>query len=427
MLNRSIPPAFQTLEKVHLPQVQSQTLANGYQLHWLNAGEQPVIRIELIFKAGNWFETGKGTSYFTIKMMNEGTSKRSARQINEHVDQYGAFIEFNHGQDRVNVTLYTVIKHLPKLLPLLQEIVIDSIFPEKELQNLKKITTQNLKVNTEKTSYLAQTRFRELLFGEMHPYGRNLYEQDIAHIEAPQLREYYQSAIRSQACDILLCGNIDDHTLTLVRNTFEQVPVTSPLPDNSFINPVVPSLPNNKETLEKEGSLQSSIRLGKRLFTRKHPDYFKMLVLNEVFGGYFGSRLMKNIREEKGFTYGISSNLVTLRKEGFLVIGTDVKKEFTGLTIDEIYKEIEILKTEPVGEEELQTVKNYMIGSFAGSLNSPFAIADNFKTIYFEGLTYDFFDHYIENILHTTAQDLLRLSNTYLQPDSMLEVVAGGR
>lgn len=426
MLNRSIPPAFQTLEKVHLPQVQSQTLSNGYKLHWLNAGEQPVIRIELIFKAGNWYESGKGTSYFTLKMMNEGTSRRSAREINEYVDQYGAFIEFNHGQDRVNITLYTVTKHLPKLLPLLQELLTDSVFPEKELQNLKKITAQNLKVNAEKTSYVAQTRFRELLFGEMHPYGRNLYEQDIEGIEAPQLRTYYQSNIRSQVCDILLCGNIDEATLGLIRNIFEQIPVKQDIQQNGLVNPVVP-FTNSKNTLEKEGSLQSSIRIGKRLFTRQHPDYFKMLVLNEVFGGYFGSRLMKNIREEKGFTYGISSNLVTLRQEGFLVIGTDVKKEYTGLTIEEIYKEIEILKTEPVGEEELQTVKNYMIGSFAGSLNSPFAIADNFKTIYFEGLTYDFFDHYIENILHTTAQDLLYLSHTYLQPDSMLEVVVGGR
>jgi predicted Zn-dependent peptidase len=426
MLNRSIPPAFQTLQKVHLPQVQTQSLSNGYQLHWLNAGEQPVIRIELIFKAGNWHETGKGTSYFTVKMLNEGTSKRSARQINEFVDQYGAFIEFNHGQDRANITLYTVIKHLPKLLPLLEEIVLDSVFPERELENLKKITAQNLKVNQEKTSYVAQTRFRELLFGETHPYGRNLYEQDIEGIQAAQLKQYYQSAIRNQHCDILLCGNIDEATLSLVRNTFERIPVNTLAHGNGSIKPR--AQPGSaKETVEKEDSLQSSIRIGKRLFTRKHPDYFKMLVLNEVFGGYFGSRLMKNIREEKGYTYGISSNLVTLRHDGFLVMGTDVKKEFTGPTIDEVYKEMEVLRKEPVGEEELQTVKNYMIGSFAGSLNSPFAIADNFKTIYFEGMSYDFFEHYIENILDTSAQDLMQLANTYLQPDTMLEVVVGGR
>jgi predicted Zn-dependent peptidase len=426
MLNRSIPPDFQTLQKVHLPQVQSQPLSNGYQLHWFSAGEQPVVRIELIFKAGNWYETGKGTSYFTVKMLNEGTSRRTARQINEYVDQFGAFIEFNHGQDRVNITLYTVIKHLPKLLPLLEEIVLDSVFPEKELQNLKNITAQNLKVNLEKTSYVAQTRFRELLFGEMHPYGRNLKEQDIESIQASQLKQYYQSTIRNQTCDILLCGNIDEATLALVRNTFEQIPVISHIQQEALREPVA-SLPYTKETIEKEDSLQSTIRLGKRMFTRQHPDYFKMLVLNEVFGGYFGSRLMKNIREEKGFTYGISSNLATLRHDGFLIIGTDVKKEFTGLTIDEVYKEMEILRNEPVGEEELQTVKNYMIGSFAGSLNSPFAIADNFKTIYFEGLTYDFFEHYIENILHTSARDLVNLANTYLLPDTMLEVVVGGR
>jgi predicted Zn-dependent peptidase len=165
--------------------------------------------------------------------------------------------------------------------------------------------------------------------------------------------------------------------------------------------------------------------MGRKLFTRSHPDYFKMMVLNEILGGYFGSRLMRNIREEKGLTYGISSNLFTLQKEGYLLIGTDVKREFTSLTIEEVYKEMNILRTEPVGEEELETVKNYMAGSFAGSLSTPFALADHFKAIYFDGLTYDFYEHYIENILNTSAQQLQDLANQYLTDNSMLVVIAG--
>jgi predicted Zn-dependent peptidase len=136
---------------------------------------------------------------------------------------------------------------------------------------------------------------------------------------------------------------------------------------------------------------------------------------------------MKNIREDKGFTYGIHSSVVTFGREGYLTVGTDVKREFTNQTLAEIAKEIKILQTEPVGEEELQTVQSYMIGSFAGSITTPFALADHFKTIYFDGLGYDFFEKYIDNIRSATAQDLLDLANKYFSPDSFTEVVAGGK
>jgi predicted Zn-dependent peptidase len=400
-------------------------LSNGIQLHWLNAGEQPIVRIELIFKAGNWYESQRNVSYFTIKMMNEGTTRMTARQINEYVDQFGAFLEFNHGQDKSNVTLYTVIKHLDKLLPVLKDIVTASTFPDKELQNIKNITIQNLKVNQEKTAYLAQTRFRELLFGKNHPYGKNMYEEDILRIEPDVLKQFHQERICSQPFDIVVSGEVSEQTLALLRDTFEGI-ILPGISSNGKEH-VQTSTLVREDIVEKPDSLQSTLRMGKKLFTRSHPDYFKMMVLNEILGGYFGSRLMRNIREEKGFTYGISSNLVTLQKEGYLVIGTDVKREFTSLTIEEVYKEMNILRTEPIGEEELETVKNYMAGSFAGSLSTPFALADHFKAIYFDGLTYDFYDHYIENILNTTAWQLQELANQYFTGDSMLVVIAGGK
>lgn len=425
MLNRYNPPPFQTLQKVNIPKAQSHTLPNGIRLHWLNAGDQPIVRIELIFQAGNWYEPEKGVSYFTIKMMNEGTSRISARQINEYVDQFGAFLEFSHGQDRSNVTLYTVTKHLDKLLPLLKDIITDSVFPEKELRNLKNITAQTLKVNQEKTSYLAQTRFREILFGKNHPYGKNIYEEDIEHIQADVLKSFYKEKISFQPFDLVVAGAVNNQTLNLIRHTFEQIsilPLTSNGKAAGKINRTL-----KEDLVEKADSLQSTIRMGRQLFTRSHPAYFKMLVLNEILGGYFGSRLMKNIREEKGLTYGISSNLATLQQDGYLVIGTDVKREFTSLTIDEIFKELHLLRTEQVGEEELETVKNYMAGSFAGSLGTPFALADHFKAIYFDGLSYDFYDHYIENILSTSAAELMDLANEYLTEEAMLVVVAGGK
>jgi zinc protease len=425
MLDRSQAPAFRKIEKIDLPQAESATLANGIRLHWLRAGVQPVIRMECLFRAGTWYEPQNGISYFTVKMMNEGTARMSSREINEYFDQYGAFIEFNHGTDRANVTVYFVSKHLDKLLPVLKEILLESVFPEAELDNLKNITIQNLKVNTEKTSYLAQTRFKELLFGDDHPYGRNLYEAAIRNIHTDNLKQYYDQRIRARISDIILSGDVSDEILALIRNAFEAIDSnTTALPEPTIAEPLARE---RIALIEKPDSLQSSIRVGKRMFTRRHPDYFRMLVLNEVLGGYFGSRLMKNIREDKGFTYGISSNIIIMRHQGFLTIGTDVKKEFTGQTLEEIYKEIQVLQSQPVPENELQTVKNYMIGSFAGSLSTPFDLADRFKTIYFDGLTYEFYDQYLQSVLSVSSGELLELANTHLALDSFTEVVAGGK
>lgn len=425
MLNRLVPPPFKTIEKIPLLQAQSQPLTNGIKLHWLHAGEQPVIRIEFIFKAGTWYEPQDAISYFTTKMLNEGTKNYTARQLNEYFDQFGSFLEFNNGMDKVSITVYAVTKHLSKLLPVLKEIISESVFPQAELDNLKNITIQNLKVNTEKTSYLAQTRFKELLFGSQHPYGKNLYEIAILNVEAENLKKFYNSHIKSQPFDIILAGNIEENTLAAIRNTFEDVSFSESPEQKPSV--AISTSTERTEVVEKPESLQSSIRLGREMFTRHHPDYFGMLVLNEILGGYFGSRLMKNIREDKGFTYGISSNLVTQRQSGYLVIGTDVKKEFTTQTIEEIYKEMQVLQQEPVGEEELETVKNYMIGSFAGSITTPFELADRFKTIYFDGLSYDFYERYLDSIKSTTAEDLLSLATKYLQAEKMLEVVAGGK
>ena len=152
-----------------------------------------------------------------------------------------------------------------------------------------------------------------------------------------------------------------------------------------------------------------------------------MLVMNEVFGGYFGSRLMKNIREEKGFTYGISSNMPSFRREGYFLIGTDVNKENTQQTLDEIQKEIHILQTVPVLEDELETVKNYMAGEFVGSLNTPFEIADRYKVILLDQLPADFLTTYIQKIRAVSPADIMEMANQYLKTGSLSEVVVGGK
>jgi zinc protease len=423
-LNRRVAPASRALESLEVIRAVTKSLDNGILFHSIISGTQPVIRLEIIFNAGNWYEEKPGIAFLSSKMLSGGSTKFSAKEIEENVALFGAFLELNPGPDRSSVTVYTLSKHLQSLLPLILDIISEPLFPDKELDNLKNITIQNLKVNSNKTSYLASVRFKELLFGEKHPYGSSLHEEKILNASKEDLSGFHKKYFNYNNCEIILAGNGDEDFFKLINDTFGK---TNWNPSERKSEKTLGFFQSGakKEKVIKEGSLQSSVRMGKRLFTISHPDYFKTFILIEILGGYFGSRLMKNIREDKGYTYGINASLICLKHEGYLTIGTDVKKEFTDDTLKEIKKEIEILRTISVSNEELETVKNYLMGTFLSSLNTPFALADKFKTIHFNGLGYSFYDQYIKAIKEVSSADLKTIANKYLIPDNFIEVVAG--
>ena len=424
-LDRTQPPAFQAIQEIRLPAVQSHRLANGIPLHLISVDHQPVVRLECVFNAGAWYEQVPGSAFFAMKMLSEGTTSRSSAQISEYIDRYGAFLELNSGPDRASVVVYCLTKFLPNVLPLLREMFTEPTFPQKELDDLRNITLQNLRVNYEKNAYLAGTLFREKLFGYDHPYGRSQRPEAVEQLLRQGVVDFFERVIRNRTFQIILAGQASDNEIALVDRELGQLHIRT----DDLLSATADILPGNDLPVfaEKLDSVQSSIRIGRRLFTRSHPDFFKMLVTNEILGGYFGSRLMKNIREEKGFTYGISSNMPSFRHDGYFLIGTDVNKENTQQTIDEIRKEIHILQTKPVSADELETVKNYMAGEFVGSLNTPFEIADRYKVILLDTMPANFLTTYIQNIRTITATDIMETATRYLSPDSLREVIVGGK
>jgi len=426
LVDRRQPPPFQTINEVRLPAVQSATLANGLPIYWIPVQQQPVMRIECIFNAGVWYENGQpGAAFFAMKMLAEGTTHRSSAEISEYIDRYGAFLELNSGPDRASLVVYCLTRHLPNVLPLLVELLTESTFPQKELDDLRNITLQNLRVNAEKNAYVAGVLFRQNLFGKEHPYGRSQQPELVEQITRQTVVDYFDKAIRNRPFRILLAGQVSELEIGLIDKYIGVLPVLDAVVNNGISFSA--ALPESVILAEKSESLQSSIRVGRRLFTRHHPDFFPMVLTNEVLGGYFGSRLMKNIREEKGFTYGISSNMVSFRNDGYFLIGTDVKKEFTQQTLDEIRKEIHILQTQSVPADELETVKNFMAGEFVGSLNTPFEIADRYKTILLDELPADFLTTYVANLRAVTAEAIQQMATTYLADEFLSEVVVGGK
>jgi zinc protease len=421
MLDRKIAPPFKRVANIAIPQAKRTCLDNGIPLYYIEAGKQPVVRLEFIFKAGAWYEDNKGASYFAAKMLSEGTQQKSSAQISYEVEKFGAYLELNPTLDYSIVTLECLSKHLNNLLPLLHEILRQPTFPEDELVTLKNIKGQQTRVQNEKSSFLASKKFREAIFGEAHPYGKDLSLEDIDKLTRDDVRSFYDQYY-TLPFEVLISGLPNSGFIADINKIFGQTVLQKAAADPTYISHPISS----PTIIEKEANLQSSIRVGKKLLTKDQPDYVKLLIVNEILGGYFGSRLMKNIREDKGYTYGISSALVPLRNDGYFIIGTDVNKENTRNTLQEIYKEIEVLQTTLISDDELNTVRSFMIGSFLSEINTPFALSDKFKGVHLYGLGYDFYDSYLQTVNNITSTEIRDLAQQYLQRDTFSEVIVGG-
>ncbi len=427
MLDRTTPPIFKTIRHLEIPQLSSTLLSNGISCHFLNAGVQEVFKLEAIFPAGSYYEEKAGVAYFTVKMLGEGTTQKNSAQISEAIDQLGGFIEFNHGLERLSVTIMGISRYLEDFFLILEELLLFPSFPEQELPQLQSVTAQNLQVNLEKNAYLASVKFREMLFGKTHPYGKSMDIAQIYEVSTEDLRTYYQTQLHQKPFDLILVGNYPEAQFERILARLSQWTIAA-TSGNLVLEPSLDRpLQEKKYLLSRPDKLQSSIRIGRELFSKAHPDYFKVALLNELFGGYYGSRLMKNIREDKGYTYGIYAQLAMFKRAGYWVIGTDVKKELTQKTLDEIAFEAKRLQNELVSEEELQTVRNYMSGAFAGTLNTAFELAELFKTIYFNQLNYDFYTQYLEQIHTLSAEEIRATAKQYLNLDDFIEVVVGDK
>jgi zinc protease len=424
IIDRKSSPAFKTIDTIEMIQASEKFLSNKVPVYAINAGTQDLIKVEFLFSAG-MFQQKQPLQAATVNtMMEEGTSKMSASQIADAVDYYGAFLETSVSQDHASIVLYTLTKHLKSTLPIIEQVIKDASFPQQELDTHLTNKKQKFLVNKQKVANVARKRFTELLFGEKHPYGINVTEEDFNRINIPILKEFYKTFYTSDNCKIILAGKINEEVYTLLNDHFggndwkgNGTPKITAAPAQTTTD--------NRQLIYKEDALQSAIRIGKLMFNKTHADYQPLQILNAIYGGYFGSRLMSNIREDKGYTYGIGSGLVSLNNAGYFFISTEVGVDVCASAIHEIYFEMDRLREELVTEEELQLVKNYLLGTFLRSVDGPFAMAERFKGIMTYNLGYDYFTRYIATIKAVSASQLRDLANQYFDKNSMVELVVG--
>ncbi|WP_026899342.1 M16 family metallopeptidase [Daejeonella oryzae] len=422
MLNRALAPEFGQIENIKLIEANPFVLDNGLKTFIINGGEQDLIRIEFVFSNINWDAGSPLQSFATNTLLNDGTSEFSAAQIADRIDFYGAFLQTEYNYDQASVTLYTLNKHLSVTLPIVKAIITDSIFPQVEIDTFILNQKQKLSVNLEKNDFIGRKVFNETLFGNTL-YGYDISAKDYDQLNREQLTQYYKSAYQPANCTIILSGKVSDKALNEINSHFgKDWKSADSFKENNFD---FTGKPGAEIYIEKPDALQSAIRIGQLAINRNHTDFPGFQVLNTILGGYFGSRLMANIREDKGYTYGIGSAVVSLKNAGYFFIASEVGADVTASAMEEIRKEINILQNNLVSDEELSLVRNYMLGSMLGSLENALSHADKFKNIYFSNLGYDYYDRYIQVVRNITAKDVLELANKYLNWDDFQKVVVG--
>ncbi|MDG1475672.1 MAG: pitrilysin family protein [Vicingaceae bacterium] len=423
MLDRKKAPKFKQVDNIHFLDVVKTTLDNGIEFNYINGGSQDIVKIDFIFDAGNLYQKKPLIASSTNQLIKEGTENYTALEISEGIDLYGAFFEVENSYDTATLTLYTLTKHLTNVLPFVKEVILRPSFSETEFEIYKNNAIERFKINLEKVSFIARKNFMSAIFEENHPYGSNVEIKDYENLQITDIKNFYKENYNLNNCRILASGKVDKTVISILNNAFGEKKISPKQPNKESTTSKLKE--GSFHYTNKENALQSAIRIGRIFPNKLHKDYYGLQILNTVLGGYFGSRLMSNIREDKGYTYGIGSGIMSLKNAGYFFISTEVGSHVTKNALTEIYKEIEILRTEEIPTEELDLVKNYLLGQLLKSCDGPFSMGAMFENTHEYGLDYSFYNNYIKTIKEITPKTLLVLGVKYFNKSDLTEIVAG--
>ena len=412
------------------------SFANKVKLHCFEDKDSEIIRLEFLFtNAGSVNQEKFFSSAASANLITEGCGELSAIEVADKLDFYAAYVERVSERDSTSLVFYFLKKYQQNLLPLIEKIIKQANYNEKEFEIYISKQKQNFEINAQKTSMIAYKEFYRTIFTENHPLSKFGEREDFDKLSPSDVKSFYEDFYSSSQSEIILSGNYDKAFVRELERFFgtetwgrekENKELKNYFFDleNYFFEKKCESKGLEK-TINKKGAAQASVRVGCVSLEHNHKDFLPFSVVVCLLGGYFGSRLMMNIREDKGYTYGISANLSAYRYASVFSIASDVKADKAQATIDEIEKEITILQNDLVSLSELSQVKNYLIGECIRNLDGAFDKSDKYSFLMKLNHQYDYYKNFIDTIKSISPNEIRDLSQKYLDLNLISKIKVG--
>ena len=417
-VNRKLFPKNSPIVNFEINTTEQFILKSGIPVFFYNHNYLKLVKFTILNNF-NTFENDPCVNYFVKKMLLEGCEKYNHTEIADIINFYGADINITATPD-ANIISFTVLKeYFNYIFELLCEILKEPLFNEDRLEYIKNKKIQELKIENTKNKTIAYKTFKKELFGNRN-YGYSLNEEDIKKVTTCDLKSHF-SQFWLNNTQIFITGDIDEK---LLKNINKNIPDNLKFSNDSFLNDEIKLNHSRKIiNINKQDSEQVSMCLGHILINDEN--YQKLWCTVAFLGGYFGSRLMKNIREKNGYTYGISAQIVNYRYEKYLLIKTSAKKEFKEAIIEEIRKEIIFLQNEKISEEELNGFKQYFLGNMLATFSNVFSDMVHSVTVKMLNFEEDYYQKLFETIKNISGEEINYIAKKYLNPDKFVQVFVG--
>ncbi len=421
-------PALTAERAVTWPKRTRARLANGLEVVLAEAHSIPKFHGELYFRAGNALVSDRsiGLAEMTATLVRTGTAQRASRRIEEDLRRLGADLGTSAGQDTSAISFAGLSEFAEPLLQLVNELAREASFPQSEFERERRQKVEEVKLERTSPGFLAGERLRKILFGE-HPYARvSPSEAQVAAYQREDLQSVYREIYSPENALLMLVGDFDPQAmLKLIEQIFGNWSgKKSPVKEFP-----APPKPHGRHVylVHNPGSVQTQILAGCHSITRKHPDWIRLGLTNSLYGGAFNSRLVMNIREDKGYTYSPRSGVHSLRQHGYFSVSAAVRNDVVAASLTEIFYEIDKLRSVPVPDAELADAQNYLTGVFSLGLATQDGLLSQFSTVELNELPSDYLETYRDNVRAVTSDVLLSTARKYFDSANMQIVVVGDR
>jgi zinc protease len=428
-LDRSKVPVPGKPKDINFPAFFEAVTSNGITVIVIEDRKLPLVTARFVFRKGAYFDSCYGENRFglasiTSELLSKGTSSRTATMIADEADFLGATLSTGADFDASYVSCYSLTKHFDSIFEIAKDIIKNPSFTEEELSREREQRLNSLLALIDDGDYLASRAYKSKVFGE-NPFASPVEgtSKSVSSIQTGDLRALYTNTYTPDNLIVAFVGDISpEEAMNRIELDFgdwrSESKVLQPPPGPVMNKPCV-------VLTSKSGAVQTSLRLGHVSIKRNDPDFVKVSLMNTILGGYFTSRINKNLREVHGFTYSARSALSSHIFGGDISVITEVKTEITASTIREIFKEIKLLRESAPGDEELQNVKNFVTGNFPLQLETPNSIATKAINLKLFGLSKDYYNIYINTINNLTGEDIHEMAQKYLHPGNMVISAAG--